>query len=137
MSKQPRHVRDSLERLKSGGFILPGTQDLRQLWILVRQDPKENLQGCFFVTHGRNFNKFHKRPGFEVLAHSFDKSSLQAAARQATLTCGPQYQPQFSAHKTGTVSTWDPDKQAPSLLPEEDDQSLDPSIMQPSGETEE
>lgn len=135
MSKQPRHVRDNLERLKATGFLLPGTQDARQLWIMVRQDPS-NEPGCFFVTHGRNFNKFHERPGFTVIAHSFDKSALQAAARQATLSCGPQFQPKFSAHKIGTVEKWTPDA-GPSAPTLEDDQSLDPSTMLPEpGENE-
>lgn len=99
MSKQPRKV---VERLKAMKLLLPeGHQDPRQLWILVRQDPSDNSPGCFFVTHGMNFEKFDKRKGFEVIGHSFDKVALTQAARRATIVAGPSYQPKFSAHNQG------------------------------------
>lgn len=128
MSKQPRHVRDKLETSKTS-LILPHSQDMRQLWLLIRQDPTETSAGCFFISHGRNFKKFHNRKGFEVLGHSFDKSALQVAARHFTLTNGPQFQPKFSAHQSGTVTPWTPEEK-------EEGQSLDPSIMQPSGDND-
>lgn len=100
MSKQPRKSREALERAKTT-LILPDQRDPRQLWLLVRQDPTDEGPGCFFVDHGMNFDKWRKRKGFEVLAHSYDKHALTAAARKATLACGPAYQPKFSAHREG------------------------------------
>lgn len=97
MSKQKREVRDRLERLKAHGIVLPGQQDQRQLWLLVRKDPSDTSPGVFFITHGRNYEKFRKRPGFKVLGHSFDKEALQAARRRAEDVCGPNYRPLVSA----------------------------------------
>lgn len=97
MSKQPRHVRDRLDASKS--LILPNTKDPRQLWLLVRQDPTDGQPGCFFVTHGRNYDKFAKRVGFEITMHSFDKIAIAQACNRATRACGPDYQPRHSAHQ--------------------------------------
>ena len=97
MSKQPLKV---VKKLREPELLLPpNSRDPRQLWLLVRQEPMDNSPGCFFVTHGRNYDKFNKRKGFEVLAHSFDRFALTIAARQATLAAGPNYQPKFSAHR--------------------------------------
>lgn len=100
------------ERLRKSKLLLPkGHQDMRQLWLLVRQEPADNRQGCFFVTHGGNYDKFAKRRGFEVMAHSFDKTALTIAARTATLQCGPAYQPPNSAHGQGHLPEPEPEPQ--------------------------
>lgn len=97
MSKQARHVREHLARLKAQGIILPEAQDPRQLWILVIMHPRDNSPGEVFVTHGKNFDKFTKRPGFEPIGRSFDRMALTEAARKLTKKLGPNYQPRFSA----------------------------------------
>lgn len=104
MSKQPRSAREYREKLAAMGVMLPADKgDPRQLWLLVRQDPTDQTPGCFFVTHGANFDKFDKRPGFEILGHSWDRSALTLSARRATEVCGPQYQPKFSVKPTDHV----------------------------------
>jgi hypothetical protein len=98
MSKQPLAVVKKLRQQKT--LVKLNDRDPRQLWLLIRQEPMDGNQGSFFVTHGRNFQKFEKRKGFSVIGHGYDKDALTAAARSATLACGPAYQPKFSAHKT-------------------------------------
>lgn len=112
MSKQPRRVREALARLRTQ-LVLPQDKNPNQLWCLVRQEPSDSGPGCFFVTHGRNFDKFDKRPGFEVIGHGFDRTALTAAAHSATLACGPAYQPKFSAHKATEAAPDAPDSDAP------------------------
>lgn len=71
----------------------------KDLWILVRMDPVDSAQGEFFVSHARNYEKYSKRKGFEVIAHSYDRAALTAACRRATQVAGPAYQPKFSAFR--------------------------------------
>lgn len=102
MTKQPHTAREWRERLAAKGVMIPAIAgDPKQLWLLVRQDPVNNEPGCFFVTHGLNFEKFSARPGFAVIGHSWDRQALHTAARRAAATCGPQYQPKFNI-KPGT-----------------------------------
>lgn len=105
MSKQPRKVRESLARLKANGIITPDQQDPRQLWLLVLMEPMNNRQGEVFVTHGANFKKFDKRPGFLVLGHGFDRGAMTQAARSATLAYGEAFQPPLSAFRTNNAKS--------------------------------
>lgn len=105
MSKQPRRVRDALASLKSMGIQLPDEQNPLQLWLLVVMHPCDTGPGEVFVTHGKNFDKFDKKPGFEVIGHSYDRQTLTAAARRLTKQLGPNYTPKFSnANKAPTPS---------------------------------
>jgi hypothetical protein len=63
-------------------------------------DPMDGNKGEFFVTHSKNYDKFAKRQGFEVLGHGFDRGAMTLAARRATVECGEAYQPKFSAFRT-------------------------------------
>lgn len=102
MSKQPRHVRDALERLKANGLVTPNQRDPRQCWLLVCLHPKDNNKGEFFVTHAMNYDKFAKQKDkFEVIGHGYDKVAIAAAARKLTLRLGEAYQPKFSAFREG------------------------------------
>lgn len=104
MSKQPYTARQYREMLAAKGVMVPvQAGDPKQLWLLVRQEPTLEGPGCFFVTHGRNFDKFDKRPGFEILGHSWDRVTLTSAARRATEVCGPNYQPKFSIRPDADV----------------------------------
>lgn len=108
MSKQPRAVQEALARLKSQGIILPEERNPRQLWLMVLMHPADTHSGEVFLTHGMNYEKFSKRPGFEVLGHGWDKGALQLAARKLTLTLGENYRSKFSnanqAHNRPTVA---------------------------------
>lgn len=131
MSKQPLKVVQALRKQK---LLLPyNHQDMRQCWLLVRQDPTPEGPGCFFVTHSKNFSKFDKK-GFEILGHGFDRAALTMAARRATLECGPAYQPKFSAHWQGLLPSDDGEEPPPEEAPEEETKPLgitkpDPSML--------
>lgn len=77
-----------------GREINPGAK--ADLWIMIRMEPMDGLQGEFFVSHARNFPKYDKRKGFSVIAHSYDRGALTLACRQATLSAGEAYQPPHS-----------------------------------------
>lgn len=96
MSMQSRKVQEQLARLKKLGVLLPEDRNPLQLWLLVVMHPHDNHSGEVFVTHGKNFDKFDKRAGFEVIGHGHDRSALTAAARKLTASLGPNYQPKFS-----------------------------------------
>ena len=97
MSKQPYTARQYREQLAAKGVMIPAEKgDPKQLWILVRMDPTDEVPGCFFVTHGANFDKFMARDNCDVIGHSWDRTDLTNAARRATEVCGPSYQPKFS-----------------------------------------
>lgn len=98
MTKQPIKVRDHLLSLKNGGLILPEQKDPRQLWLLVVLHPIDGHKGEVFITHAQNFSKFDNRPGFEIIAHSYDRDEIRNAQRRLTLRLGEAYQPKFSAH---------------------------------------
>lgn len=100
MSNQPRKVREHLARLKAAGIITLEQRDPRQFWLLVQMEPMDGRQGEFFVTHAKNFSKFDKRKGFNIIGHGFDRGALTLAARSATESSGPAYQPPHSAWKT-------------------------------------
>lgn len=81
-------------------LILPNGRPARpDLWIAVKMDPMDNNCGEFFVSHARNYAKFANRPGFTVIAHSYDRVALSIFVRQATREAGPAYQPKFSAFR--------------------------------------
>lgn len=96
MSKQSRAVQESLARLKAQGIITPDQRDPKQLWILVIMHPMDGLQGEVFVSHGRNFEKFNTRKGFEIIGHGWDRGALTMAARKLTKSMGEAYIPPFS-----------------------------------------
>ena len=128
MSKQPLASQQRL-RLLRREIALPG--DPRQLWILVRMEPRDNAPGEFFVTHARNFEKFEKRPGFTVIAHSPDSAALAIACRRATQAAGPAYQPQHSAARPENAPRSTPNMQGleptdPASTWEDDDSSTFP-----------
>lgn len=99
MSNQSRKVRDSLVRLKESGIITPEQRDPRQCWLLVIMHPADTHSGEVFVTHAKNFDKFAKRKGFEIIGHGFDQGALTMAARKLTISLGANYQPKFSAFR--------------------------------------
>lgn len=116
MSMQSRKVQEQLARLKKMGVLTPDQQNPLQLWLLVVMHPMDNNPGEFFVTHGKNFEKFSKRKGFEVIGHGFDRMALTSAARNLTKALGENYQPQFSAARKATpppVLVEDPESGAP------------------------
>jgi len=96
MSMQSRKVQEQLARLKKLGVLLPEDRNPLQLWLLVVMHPGDNHSGEVFVTHGKNFDKFDKRAGFEVIGHGHDRSALTSAARKLTISLGTNYQPKFS-----------------------------------------
>lgn len=140
MSKQPFEARERQRLLLAKSqLVTPQSQDLRQLWLLVRQDPADGRQGCFFVTHGQNYDKFRTRKGFEVLAHGFDKVAMTVACRQATLSAGPSYQPPDSAHQRPlnqgpVVVQTEEASEASSLPPVDIADALDLDLSNPDGE---
>lgn len=93
MSNQSRKVREQLARLKTAGLLLPESRDPRQCWLLVVMHPMDNSPGEVFLTHGRNFDKFEKRRGFEIVAHGWDREAMTKARRALTTRLGPNYQP--------------------------------------------
>lgn len=99
MSNQSRKVQEQLARLKSQGLLLPESRDPRQCWLLVVMHPADTHSGEVFITHGKNFDKFDKRPGFEIIGHGWDRGVLMTACRKLTTRLGPNYQPKFSAFK--------------------------------------
>ncbi len=96
MSKLPSKTRQHLANLKSQGIILPEQRNPQQLWLLVVMHPSDTHSGEVFLTHGRNFDKFSNKPGFEVVAHGWDREDLNSAARKLRRTLGPNYQSKFS-----------------------------------------
>lgn len=132
MSNKSRKSRERLRALKPD-LVLPEERDPRQLWILVRAEPTDTTAGCFFVTHGSNFEKFQNLKGFEPMFHSYDRHALTALAREYTLKAGPNYQPKFSAHRN------DPRFAEPAPEFSEaitNSGFLSPEHLQPSTETE-
>lgn len=99
MSNQSRKVREHLARLKSQGILLPEDRNPRQCWLLVVMHPTPNSPGEVFLTHGNNFDKFDKRPGFEIVAHGFDRGALTKARVALTSRLGTNYQPPKSNFK--------------------------------------
>lgn len=124
MTKQPLKVRNALAKLKAQGILLPEDRDPRQLWLLVIMHPMDGNRGEVFCTHGRNYDKFAKRRGFEVIGHGFDRSQITAAARKLSLSLGEGYQPEFSAVH---VAKRQPARPEPEASPYSSDDPVDVS----------
>lgn len=107
MSNQSRKVKEQLARLKAQGVLLPEDRNPLQLWLLVVMHPADNHSGEVFVTHGKNYDKFATRPGFEVIGHGHDRGALTSAARRLTITLGTSYQPKFSNFKAASAKPVD------------------------------
>lgn len=129
MSMQSRKVQEHLARLKRLGVLLPEDRNPLQLWILVVMHPGDDHSGEFFVSHGKNYEKFAKRKGFEVIGHGHDRMALTEAARKLTKTMGDNYLPAFSAARkagvTPPVSTEEPGASSPATVDVADDLDLD------------
>lgn len=136
MTKQPIKVRDKLAALKRGGLILPDERSPLQAWLLIVMHPMDNRKGEVFISHARNGPKFDRRPGFEIIAHSFDKEAIQIAQRKLTLRLGEAYQPKHSAHaqaRTPAPESSAPEDQNFSPMPEQPEDLLDALGVDPTG----